>query len=410
MITPRAPLALTATAVEKLKPAAARREVPDRDGLFLVVQPSGAKSWAFRYRSPVDGKPRKLTIGPYPAFGLGDAREAAHEARKLAQRSVDPVEAAKAARAKARDRSNIVTDLIDDYLKKYDAEHKASSTAEIRRLFDKWVKPAIGAKRVEDVKRRDIEAILAAMTRAGAPISANRLLAALKPFFTWVRVDGEPLSLRPTDGVDRPASEEGRDRDRVLTDAEIRWLWRATDDATPFSAAVRVMLLTGQRRGEVAGMTLPELDLEAKTWLLPAARTKNGRENLVPLSAPVAAAIGRPARIGRSKLVFTSTSGTELSGWSKCKAALDARMLTIATEVTGRPPNIEPWTLHDLRRSCATGMARLGEQPHIIEAVLNHKTGQITRLAGIYNRHAYETEKRQALERWATHVEGLAHA
>lgn len=400
---------LTSTTIDKLKPASARREIHDRDGLFLILQPTGAKSWAFRYRSPLDGKPRKLTIGPYPAYGLGEARDAAHEARKAAQRGVDPVETAKAVKAKARDQSNIVDDLLDAYLKKYEAEHKASSAAEVRRLFEKWVKPAIGKKRVQDVARRDVEGILAAMVKASAPISANRLLAALKPFFAWVRIGGDPLPFLPTAAIDKPASEEGRDRDRVLSDAEIRWLWQATDDDSAFSAAVRLMLLTGQRRGEVSGMVSTELDLEADppAWLLPASRTKNGRENLVPLPRAAVEAIKRPPHIGRSKLVLTSTTGTELSGWSKSKAALDARMLAIATELTGRPPNIEPWVIHDLRRTAATGMARLGEPVHVIEAVLNHKTGAIGKLAGIYNRHSYEAEKRQALDAWAAHIEGL---
>jgi integrase len=403
---------LTVRSVETIKPASARREVPDRDGLFLVVQPSGAKSWAYRYRSPLDGKPRKLTIGPYPAFDLNEARDAAHDARKMAQRGVDPVEASKETKARARDRSNLIADLLDDYLKKYEAEHKASSTAEVRRLFEKWVRPAIGTKRAQDVQRRDIDGILSGMVRHGAPVSANRLLAALKPFFAWVRIEGDPLPVLPTAGIDKPASEEGHDRDRVLTDSEIRWLWAATDDDTAFSASVRLMLLTGQRRGEVSGMTSAELTLDGAepAWLLPAARTKNGRENLVPLAEAAVAAIRRPHHFGRSKLVLTSTTGTELSGWSKSKAALDARIMAIATEETGRPPNIEPWVLHDLRRTCATGIARLGEPVHVIEAVLNHKTGAITKIAGIYNRWSYAEEKRRALTAWATFVTGGANA
>jgi integrase len=272
------------------------------------------------------------------------------------------------------------------------------------------VRPTIGKKRAQDVTRRDLEGILAAMVTAGAPVSANRLLAALKPFFAWVRINGDPLPSLPTTGVDKPVSEEGRDRDRVLTDAEIGWLWAATHDDTAFSAAVRLMLLTGQRRGEVSGMVDAELSLDGDepSWLIPAARTKNGRENLVPLAPAAVAAILRPPHIGRSRLVLTSAIGTQLSGWSKCKAALDARIFAIATQCTGRPPNIEPWVLHDLRRTAATGLARLGEQVHIIEAVLNHKTGAISRLAGIYNRHGYEAEKRRALSRWAQHISVLA--
>jgi integrase len=402
-------VALSVKAIERVKASDRRQELADGNGLYLIVQPrpSTGRSWAYRYRLPADpARVMKLTLGDGYALSLADARNAAEDARRQVVRGVDPAEAIKTAKAKARDQSNLVDDLLDAYLVKYTAEHKASSTAEVRRLMDKWVRPAIGRKRVQDVVRRDIEAILAAMAKAGAPISANRLLAALKPFFAWVRIGGDPLPSLPTAAIDKPTSEEGRDRDRVLTDAEIRWLWLATDDETPFSAAVRLMLLTGQRRGEVSGITDAELDLEADapSWLLPAARTKNGRENLVPLAPAVVDAIRRPPPIAGSRLVLTSTTGTELSGWSKCKAALDARMLAVATNDTGRPPNIEPWTLHDLRRTCATGIARLGEPVHVIEAVLNHKTGAIGKLAGIYNRHAYEAEKRKALVAWSVHI------
>ena len=403
---------LTVKAIEALKPIAGRRqEIPDKDGLYLIVQPSGLKSWAFRYRSPTNPeKAKKLTIGSAEDIDLGGARLAASDARRQIRQGIDPAETARIAKAKARDRSSLTGEFFDAYLAEYMTSHKPSSYAEAKRLIDKWARHDIGDRRIEEVTRRDVEGILAKMRKAGAPISANRLLAVLKPFFAWVRIGDEPLPSLPTADVARPASEKGRDRDRVLTDAEIAWLWLATDDRSAFSAAVRLMLLTGQRRGEVAGMLSTELDLkaDAPTWLLPAARTKNGRENLVPLTATAVEAINRPPHVGRTKLVLTSATGTELSGWSKCKTALDARMLAIATKLTGRPPNMEPWVLHDLRRTCATGMSALGEPPHVVEAVLNHKTGQITKLAGIYNRHAYAGEKRGALAKWADHVAKLA--
>jgi len=409
-------LALTAPAIEKLKPGPSRREVPDRDGLFLVVQPSGAKSWAYRYRSPADGKPRKLTIGSYPAYGLGDAREKAFEAMKSAQRGVDPVDEAKAIRARARDRSHLVKDLIDDYLVKYEGEHKTSSTAEVRRLLDKWVRPAIGEKRVQDVVRRDVLAILEAMVKAGAPISANRLLAILKPFFAWVRVHGDPLPTLPTASVDKPTSEDGRDRDRVLTDEEIRWLWMATEPAGPFNAVVRLLLLTGQRRSEVGGLTDGELHLGVATnWSIPAGRTKNGRAHTVPLSPLAREVLSTVPRIDGSGLLFTTDGRVPISGWSKGKAALDRRMLEVAQaearERGNDPANIQltGWRLHDLRRTAASGMARLGHPIHVVEAVLNHKSGVLSGVAAIYNRHDYLAEKQRALESWAGAVADIVH-
>ncbi len=401
---------LTIASIKAVRPTDKRQEIPDRDGLYLLVQPSGAMSWAWRYRSPSDRKVRKLTIGAYPAYGLKEARDAAHEARKRVQRGIDPVETAKVEREKARDRANIASDVLDEYFKAYAKTHKPSSHAEAKRLAEKWAKPVFGDKRIEDVTRRDVQTVIDNMIAAGAPISANRMLAVLKPFFASVRIGKEPLPSLPTAGVDKPTSEKGRDRDRVLSVSEIGWLWRATDDATPFSAAVRLMLATGQRRSEVSGMTTLELDLEADppVWLLPSARTKNGRENLVPLSRIAIEAIKRPPHIGRSRLVLTSVTGTELSGWSKPKVALDARVMAVATELTGRPPNIEPWTLHDLRRTAASHMARLKCNPHVIEAVLNHKSGEISGVAAVYNRYAYFDEKREALTAWADEIERLA--
>jgi integrase len=396
--------------IASLKPRSSRYEVSDGRGVFLVVHPSDKRTWVFRYRDPKTGSARKLTLGEIDG---PLARERADEARRKVKAGFDPAAEAKVEKAKARDRSNLVRDFIDTYMLEYGKDKKASSVAEVARLFERWVKPAIGDKRVVDVTGDDIQAILARMVKGGAPVSANRLLAALRPFFAWVRIGNRPLPHLPTADVVRPTNEEGRDRDRVLSPAEILWLWRATDNDTAFSNAIRLMLLTGQRRGEVAGMVSTELngfDSAKPVWLIPKARAKNSRENLVPLTALALAAIKRPLHIGRSKLIFTSSTGTELSGWTKSKAALDAKMLAIATEITGRPPNIEPWVIHDLRRTCATGLAEIKVPVHVIEAVLNHKTGAITKLAGTYNRHSYADEKREALEAWSARVTEIANA
>lgn len=405
-------MALSAKTIEAIRPTEKRQEIPDRDGLYLVVQaaPSDAKSWAWRYRSPIDGKVKKLTIGRYPDYSLADARDAMIEARKLARKGTDPVEAAKLEREIARDRSHIVSDMFDAYFRAYARTHRPSTHAEAKRLVDKHVLPLWGSKKIQDVTRRDVQTALDNLAKSGAPVSANRLLAVLKTFFGQVRIGGDPLPSLPTAAILKPLDEAGRDRDRVLSATEVGWLWRATDDDSPFSAAVRLMLATGQRRGEVAGMSKHELDLEADPplWLIPAARSKNHRENLVPLPRLVVDAIRRPKRIGRSPLILTSLTGTELTGWSKPKAALDARMLAVATELTGRPPNIEPWTLHDLRRSAASHMARLGVAPHVIESVLNHKSGIVSGVALTYNRYQYAAEKREALQAWSDEIERLA--
>ena len=184
----------------------------------------------------------------------------------------------------------------------------------------------------------------------------------------------------------------------MLTDAEIVKFWRATDaQRKEFSALLKLLLLTGCRLNEVAGITRAELgDDDGATWNIPGARTKNKRPHVVPL-APLAREILNSVRsiAGEAGLVFTTTGRSPVSGWSKIKRRLDEAM------------KIPTWRLHDLRRTAATGMAEIGIAPHIVEAALNHVSGAKAGVAGTYNRAAYAEEKRAALERWASHVQGL---
>ncbi len=177
----------------------------------------------------------------------------------------------------------------------------------------------------------------------------------------------------------------------MLTDAEVAKFWRAADDET-FGPLLKLLLLTGCRRNEVAGMRRTELSDDRATWTIPGARTKNHRVHVVPL-APLARKMIPTEDVG--DLVFTTNGRTHVSGWSKIKSRLAAAM------------KIPPWRLHDLRRTCATGMAEIGIAPHIVEACLNHVSGAKAGVAGTYNRAQYAPEKRAALERWASHVEGL---
>ncbi len=193
-------------------------------------------------------------------------------------------------------------------------------------------------------------------------------------------------------------------RDRVLTDDEVALIWRHAG-AGDYSIIVRLLLLTAARRDEVGGMAWSELQDGA--WTIPAARTKNGRPHELALpSAAVALLANHPARDGRD-LVFGSRAGP-FSGWSKAKAELDARMSAALKAERGTKAVLEPWRLHDLRRTAATRMGDLGVQPHVVEAVLNHISGSKAGVAGIYNRAAYRDEKRAALALWADRVAELA--
>jgi integrase len=262
---------------------------------------------------------------------------------------------------------------------------------------------------VDEAKRAGIPGIKP-RNRKSSEARARALFVALSSFFGWLkrqrRIEGNPCS-----SLSRPAGAKARDR--VLTADEIRWFWQAcgTVDAPrvpgaprPFAPLLRLLLLTGARLNEVAGMTPDELH-EDGMWYLPGNRTKNGRAHVVPLPPPGRELIA--GVLGKSKFVFTTTGRSPVSGWSRTKARLDAAMLTIARKERGRDSTIPPWRLHDLRRTFVTGLIELGIPPHVVELAVNHVSGTRGGVAGIYNKSEMLPERREALERWATHVQGL---
>ena len=405
---------LTVRGIEAIRPSARRTELPDGGaaGLYLVVQKSGAKSWAYRYRSPVDGRPRKLTIGAYPAFGLAAARTEASSAARSVKIGVDPTDERKAKRAKSADKSDLVGNLLDEFILRHvEAKNRPSTAAETKRMINKIVRPAWENRKVETITRRDVVVLLDETVDRGATTTANRVLALVRKFLNWC-VERGVLESTPCTGVRAPTSEISRDR--VLGDHEIRALWQATELPTAFNVVVRLLLLTGQRRGEVVGLTDEELNLDdTYEWSIPPARTKAARAQVVPLSPLARAVLSALRRLNGSALFFTTDGRVPISGWSKSKAALDIRMLAaikIEMEARGDNPDdarIPDWRLHDLRRTAASGIARLGYPVHVIEAILNHKSGVLSGVAGVYNRHDYLDEKRKALVAWSTFVSEL---
>ena len=213
--------------------------------------------------------------------------------------------------------------------------------------------------------------------------------------------------------LDKPAPI--RPRDRVLSDAELRWFWQACDQmGQPFGALLKLLLLTGARRDEVAGMRWDELSDDLSTWSLPASRTKNSRSHLVPLPPLCRQLIAGMAKIAGTTHVFTTTGVTSVSGFTRVKQRIDRLMLAAARqEAVERGQDAEqvaiaPWRIHDLRRSCATGMAEHCRiAPHVIEAALNHASGVQSGVAGTYNRSLLLSERAMALESWANYLTGL---
>jgi integrase len=385
---------LTIRSVEAMKPGPARQEIPDSflPGLYLIQQPSGAKGWAVRYRH--QGTPRKLTLGSYPALGLKDARELAAKALRSVAEGRDPGREkilARAAKADSVDR--IVEEFFERHVRRSNRPRTAQET---ERLLRQHVLPRWRGRMVDEITRRDVLDVLDRVVDGGAPIAANRVLAAVRKFLNWC-VARDILATSPCAGVKPPSAE--RARDRVLSDDELRLVWAAAEKlGGTFGPLVKLLALTGQRRDEVARMGWEEVDIVNRVWTLPAERTKNNKPHEVPLSEAALAVLQRVPRITESPFIFTTNGGASpASGYSKGKRRLDALL----------PADMPAWRLHDLRRTSASGLARLGVNLPVIEKVLNHASGSFAGIVGVYQRHSFADEKRAALETWGNFVTAL---
>lgn len=398
---------LTVPFVENAKGEASRREIGDAivPGLWLVVQPSGAKSWAVRYRA--GGRPVKVTLGAYPLLGLADAREQARQTLEKVARGEDPAREKRETKAIAfaapelADR-DLWRSVRADYLKRDAAGLR--SYEQIRRLLEKETAGWDG-RRIQDIGKRDVVDLLDAISDRGARVQANRALAYVRRVFNW-SIGRGIVSTNPADGIEAPAEE--RSRDRVLAPSEIADLLAVAGGlGYPFGAMVRLLVFTGQRLREVAEAKWIEFDLDGALWTIPADRAKNDKAHDVPLAPIVVDMLRSLPRITGSSFVFTTTGKAPVSGFARAKERIDAGLRAGDLQRAGPGvspedvPERAPWVFHDIRRSVATGMASDGVLFEVIERVLNHKGASASGLRGIYNRHTYLDEKRRALEGWA---------
>ena len=384
---------LTALAVANLKPHAARYEVPDGStGLRCVVQPSGARGWCVRFRRP-DKRPAKLTLDS--TFSLAAARAAAAAALHDVAAGKDPAALKLAAKATAtQTAAEVAADTVErlaaDFIEKYAKRRTRPNTQrQTEHVLRDIVLPAWRGRTVHDIRRRDVIALIDHVAE-GRPVQANRTLAILSKFFKWM-MGRDVIVASPVAGVPRPAKETARDRS--LSDAEIKALWLACDAVGgPMASCIKVLLLTGQRRSEVAGMRWDEV--AGELWSLPPSRVKNNRPHSVPLSRQVLAIIEAMPRIGDH--VFTLNGVRPLTSFSSFKQEVDAVMALS-----------QPVVWHDLRRTCAAGMQRLGVRVEVIERTLNHRSGAYRGVAGVYQVDAMDEARRDALQRWADHVDAV---
>ena len=399
--------ALTTKTVEAIKPDPNQRlELPDPalSGLYLVVQPSGAKSWALRYRYA--GKPKKLTLGRWPVMGLADARAAASEAIEAVDHGTDPSAAKKATKAARLETQLSERDKIKTLVEKFGARHLSTlkSGETVKRELNRHVVAIWGERDIQTITKRDVIDLLDGIADSGRVVTANRVRAYLNKFLSWC-VERDIIKQSPAMGV-KPAAKE-KSRDRVLTDQEIKWFWQAcTVEGQPWGHLGKMLLLTGQRLGEVVNMT--DREITGDLWHLTADRTKNGRAHDVALSEAARDVLGAVGRVnGRAGYVFTINGASALQGYHKGRNHIAKRMAEIASEERGETVEIPHWTFHDLRRTAATGMARLGIPVRVTEAVLNHVSGTAGGIVSVYQRHDYADEKRDALNAWARFVGDL---
>ncbi|MEL7546819.1 MAG: tyrosine-type recombinase/integrase [Pseudomonadota bacterium] len=381
------PKRLTVAQIESLKPSSVRQEYSDGgSALRLVVFPSGIKSWAYRFRAK--GRTRKLTLGRYPAIDLKDARLLANEALLKVAMGEDPAtEKQDSVHAKAE----TIRCLVPEYIEKWQKPRNRTWAETESSLLRVLVIP-LGHMKVHDIKQRDIVVALDGKNR--------RTLANVKRFFNWCCEQGL-IEASPAQAVRSP--DPVSTRDRVLSDKEISVLFTVLPKlGSPWSAILELLLLTGQRRGEVAEATWDEINLDLRIWQIGKHRAKNGRTHAIPLSPRAVEVISGLSSREEGGFLFPADRRGRgaASGFSKIKRRLDALIIEHLASCD-QNASVEPWRIHDLRRTAATGMARLGTPPHVVEAILNHSAGKISGVAAIYNRFDYAREKQAAMDDWA---------
>ena len=395
---------LTDRALRALKPKAdgAQRELFDGGarGLSARCSTLGGVTWCFTYTSPVTRKRRRLTIGTYPSWALADARTTALELRRAVEAGRDPIDDA---RAKARRMT--VAQLAERYFNVIAKTHR--DYLRVRRSIERDVLPAVGPRPAEDVKRRDVIAIVDGIAQRGAPVHANRVRSMISAMWSWaISEDVLDVEVNPASNIKSRIEE--RAGTRWLSAAEIKSLAPHLEALPPAKRdALKLILFTGQRPGEVAGMRTSEVDLDKGVWTIPAERSKNKREHVVPLVGEARAIVvhlienAREDELDRhgNRLFLVRARGLRPLQVNNLNWAL--RSALHAAGITAAKP-------HDLRRTALSHLGRLGISPIIIGHVANHvSVTKNTVTSAVYIRHDYLAEKRHALSAWDNELNHL---
>lgn len=397
---------LTSRTVESAKPQEKEYLLADGSGLYLRVLPSGGKSWVYKYRRPLDGKQAKVLIGNVNDYSLKVARQKAREYRMLLDDGKDP-NAIRAAELKRNSSAQNMQALFESWMAHCEASGKTALWLKrYRERWNRYLKKALGNILATDLHRAHLAGALDVMTSKGIKEETRKALSLLNLMLDY-GVQRHYLDINPARLL-KPkdfAASAGAPRDRALLLPELRSLWLALDAgelSMLTAAAIRLLMLTGARRGEVVGMKWKELDLEAGMWVLPKSRTKNGRGHTIHLSVMAVKIIKSLQPItGQSRFVFEST---DKAGQPIHQDSLTKALMRLRQDVEGPLAKVPAFTLHDLRRSASTGWGEhLKVPPHIIELMLNHLPKD--KLVATYQRASYAEEQRAAWIAWGQLVE-----
>jgi integrase len=381
---------LTKKAIDDLSIGAQERSYWDDEvpGFAIKVTPAGKKVFFIKYRMGGRGsRQRKYTIGTYGQITLVQARDEARRILGDVARGIDPQE------EKLTARRALGTDKIASLVARFLTERvsRDRSAKSVTGIFKRDVLPEWGTRSVHEITKRDVNALLQRICSRGAGVLANRTLGSVRRFFNWCRSQGIS-DASPCDDVKAPVPEVPRER--YLSNDELRRVLLAARELSyPYGIIVELLALTAQRKNEVARLEWDDINFGTAMWTLPAAKAKSGRAHKIHLTTATLDRLARCPR--RSPLVFTTNGRTPVQDFSGYKERLDA-----LAGVTG-------WTLHDLRRTVATGMADLGIAPHVIDKILNHQSGVLRGVAAIYQRNEFLAERQDALQKWAEHISEL---
>ena len=369
-------------------------------GFGVRVTANGTRAFVLNYR--LRGREHRFTIGAWPDWSALKAVREARNLRQRVDRGENPIE------DRAPSPTTVtVASILDDFVARHvrNKNQPLRSADEYESAFNRLVKPRIGNLGIYEVRRSHVIKMLDEIEDANGPVMADRTLAYVRKAFNWYATRDDQFNVPIVRGMARVKPKE-RARTRILSDDEIRILWPVLDEAGTFGALAKTLLLTAQRRDEVAHMQHNEIGREG-IWAIPAERYKTKRPNFVPLSKAALAVIAAQPKHEDCNYVFPSRAKTPYSGFGKSKAKLDKAVFAVMKKQARKGAKVEPmpnWTLHDLRRTAKTLMVRAGVRPDISERVLGHV---IAGVEGTYDRHSYEDEKRDALEKLAEMVERI---